>query len=80
MIPMNQKMRQRVGRQIGEKRRTGAYWQGWNRPEIPADLRISVNEFHHPRFVPSGKTKGREKMGVCPSYRHGLRMKWVGIY
>jgi hypothetical protein len=37
-----------VGRQIGEKRRTGAYWQGRIRPEIPAGMQGSGEKFCRP--------------------------------
>jgi hypothetical protein len=45
----------------------------------PADLRISGDEFRRPRFIPSGKTKGREERGVWDSYRCGSREKRAGI-
>jgi hypothetical protein len=52
-----------VGKQIGEKRRTGAYWQGWNRPEIPAGGAESGDEFCRLE-TKSAKEKKRGEGGV----------------
>jgi hypothetical protein len=45
----------------------------------PQNLRVSVDEFRRPRFVPSGRTKGREERGERALYRHGPRTKRAGI-
>jgi hypothetical protein len=58
-IPMNQEMRQRVRRQIGEKGRTGAYWRGVIWPGTSAGLRCSVERFRGGQAMNSRGSKGR---------------------
>jgi hypothetical protein len=49
-----------VGKQIGEKRRTGAYWQDRNRPEIPAGGTKSGDEFRRLETKSAEERKGGE--------------------
>jgi hypothetical protein len=49
-----------VGKQIGEKRRTGAYWQGRIRPEIPAGGTESSDEFCRLEVKSAEERKGGE--------------------
>jgi hypothetical protein len=60
-----------------ERRRCGVHHRRRNCPGKPADLRISVDEFCHPRFVPSGETKGREERGVRGLMGKGLNARGV---
>jgi hypothetical protein len=76
---VDQETRQGKIERIEERRRTGAHRRRRNCPGKPADLRIFGDEFRRPRFVPSGKTKGREERGARASYRRGSRAKRAGI-
>jgi hypothetical protein len=49
-----------MGKQIGEKRRTGAYWQGRNRPEIPVGGTESGDEFRRLETKSAEERKGGE--------------------
>jgi hypothetical protein len=57
-------VRQEERKRIGEKREGGAHWQGRNRPEIPADVRTSDEEFEQPGGPIRGE-KGRGERGGC---------------
>jgi hypothetical protein len=47
-------------KQLGEKRRMGAYWQGRNRTEIPAGGTESGDEFHRLETKSAEERKGGE--------------------